>query len=131
MAKKTRSRGLGDTVEKITKATGIKWLVGECEDCDKRKELLNKLLRYKPVKGCINEDEYNNLKNIIKKERLTLSEQIYVGAITNKVWGYTVQFSASCPPWVWGYTVKFSTSCPPCNASIIQELNILIEVYEK
>ena len=40
------SKGLGDSVEKITRATGIKNLVekitnGDC-GCDKRKEKLNK-----------------------------------------------------------------------------------------
>ena len=51
--KKPRSKGLGDTVEKITKATGIKAVVKAFTDatgidcgCDKRKETLNKLFRY-------------------------------------------------------------------------------------
>ena len=44
-----KSKGLGDTVEKITKATGIKkatdWIfdkLGKDCGCDKRKEKLNK-----------------------------------------------------------------------------------------
>ena len=49
-----KSQGLGDTVEKITKATGIKTLVEKvseglnipCE-CPRRKEKLNKLVSYK------------------------------------------------------------------------------------
>ena len=46
-----KSKGLGDTVEKITKITGIKDLVenltkGDC-GCDERKEKLNKLFPYK------------------------------------------------------------------------------------
>ena len=45
------SKGLGDSIEKITKATGIKNLVekitnGDC-GCDKRKEKLNKKFPYK------------------------------------------------------------------------------------
>jgi len=45
-----KSKGLGDTVEKITKATGIKSLVdnvtgGGC-GCNKRKEKLNKKFPY-------------------------------------------------------------------------------------
>ena len=44
------SQGLGDTIEKLTKATGIKRLAdsipGGC-GCQKRKETLNKLLPYK------------------------------------------------------------------------------------
>ena len=42
------SNGLGDTVEKLTKATGIKkavkFVAGEDCGCDQRKEKLNKLL---------------------------------------------------------------------------------------
>mgnify|MGYP003633280517 CR=1 FL=1 len=49
-----RSRGLGDTIEKFTKATGIKKVVdtvakktGEDCGCNKRKEKLNKMFPYK------------------------------------------------------------------------------------
>ena len=49
-----KSRGLGDTVEKITKTTGVKRLVklaaektGKHCGCNKRKEILNKIFPYK------------------------------------------------------------------------------------
>ena len=46
-----RSQGLGDTIEKITKATGIKKIVekvaGKDCGCNKRKETLNKAFPYK------------------------------------------------------------------------------------
>ena len=49
---KMRSRGLGDSIEKITSATGIKSLVkkvaGEDCGCKKRQDLLNKKFPYKP-----------------------------------------------------------------------------------
>ena len=45
---KKKSEGLGDTVEKITKATGIKKLVkfvaGDDCGCEERRKKLNKLL---------------------------------------------------------------------------------------
>tara|TARA_R110000744_G_scaffold116847_1_gene218423 strand:+ start:85 stop:252 length:168 start_codon:yes stop_codon:yes gene_type:complete len=50
-----KSKGLGDTIEKFTKATGIKsftnflhsnGLVKDC-GCNKRKEALNKAIPYK------------------------------------------------------------------------------------
>ena len=46
-----RSRGFGDTVEKFTRATGIKKAVdtvtkGGC-GCDKRKDSLNRMFPYK------------------------------------------------------------------------------------
>ena len=45
-----RARGLGDTVEKITKATGIKNVIDRIADdcgCEERKNKLNKLIPYK------------------------------------------------------------------------------------
>lgn len=45
-----KSKGLGDTVEKITKITGIKKVVEMMTDdcgCDERKEKLNQLFPYK------------------------------------------------------------------------------------
>ena len=46
-----KSKGLGDTIEKITKATGIKKVVnkvaGEDCGCNKRREKLNKIFSYK------------------------------------------------------------------------------------
>ena len=51
--KKQKSKGLGDTIEKITKATGIKKVVDKASKvtgkdcgCNKRKETLNKLFPY-------------------------------------------------------------------------------------
>ena len=45
------SKGLGDTIEKITEATGIKKTVkkisGDDCGCNKRKKQLNKILPYK------------------------------------------------------------------------------------
>ena len=50
---KKKSKGLGDTIEKITKATGIKKVVdkvnkvtGKDCGCGKRKETLNNLFPY-------------------------------------------------------------------------------------
>ena len=52
---KNKSKGLGDTVAKITKATGIKKVVdtvskatGKDCGCNKRKQALNKAFPYNP-----------------------------------------------------------------------------------
>jgi hypothetical protein len=49
-----KSKGLGDTVEKITTITGIKRIVDKVAEatgkdcgCNKRKEALNKMMPYK------------------------------------------------------------------------------------
>jgi hypothetical protein len=51
----TKSKGLGDTIEKITKATGIKKVVdtvakatGKDCGCNKRKQNLNERFPYNP-----------------------------------------------------------------------------------
>ena len=57
--------GIGDVVEKITKATGIKkaveWLAnGKDCGCDKRKEKLNELdIKFRLDPNCMVESEYN------------------------------------------------------------------------
>ena len=77
---KKASDGLGDTVEKITKATGIKkavkWLAGEDCGCEQRQEKLNQMFRYKKPK-CLTENEFNLIKTAIdtKKNRFTFEEQ--------------------------------------------------------
>jgi hypothetical protein len=57
----TTSEGLGDTIEKITEATGIKklvkWIAGDDCGCDERKQKLNELFPYKKV-NCMLEEEY-------------------------------------------------------------------------
>ena len=74
------SEGLGDTVEKITKATGIKkavkFLAGEDCGCDERKEKLNEIFRYKKPE-CLTEQEFDLIKMAIdtKKNRFTPDEQ--------------------------------------------------------
>jgi len=52
-----KSRGLGDSIHKITKATGIKSLVdrgskalGKDCGCDKKRDTLNRLIPYKNKK---------------------------------------------------------------------------------
>jgi len=52
-----KSKGLGDTIEKITKATGIKKVVekiskatGKDCGCDQRRDSLNKLFPYNYIK---------------------------------------------------------------------------------
>ena len=55
------SQGLGDTIAKVTEATGIKKAVeliaGEDCGCDKRQKILNRLFKYNKPK-CLEEDEY-------------------------------------------------------------------------
>lgn len=78
--KPKQSEGLGDTIEKITEATGIKTLVkaiaGDDCGCAERKKKLNELFSYKlKVVNCPTEEQtqwYNNFKS---NRTLTLSNE--------------------------------------------------------
>ena len=75
-SKKSNSKGLGDTIEKVTKATGIKKLVefvaGEDCGCEERKEKLNEMFPYVEPK-CLTEDEYHFLHVYFKSNAITLT----------------------------------------------------------
>ena len=43
---KNKSKGLGDTVEKITTILGVKKITGNCASCCNRKSQLNQLFPY-------------------------------------------------------------------------------------
>ena len=77
------SEGLGDTVEKITKATGIKKAVDTVFQklekscgCEERKEKLNQVFRYKKPE-CLTEQEFDLIKMAVdtKKNKFTPDEQ--------------------------------------------------------
>jgi hypothetical protein len=113
-----KSKGLGDTVEKITKATGIKkvvkWLAGEDCGCDERQEKLNKLLRYKKAK-CLTEEEFIFLDNwyALKTSIVTHKTQRKFIQIYNRVFT----------------TNKKATSCSTCIKEIILDLQKIYNQY--
>jgi hypothetical protein len=84
-----KSEGVGDTISKITEATGIKkavkFLAGEDCGCEERKEVLNHIFPYqKPL--CFTEEEYNYLTGRIgKMNKVTIEEQKQILSIYNRV----------------------------------------------
>jgi hypothetical protein len=109
MAKsKKESVGLGDTIEKLTTATGIKAAVemftkatGVDCNCDKRKETLNKLFPYNSNINCLTESDYNLLTTFLDplKNTLTPSEQLIVSDIYFNVFNYRLQLSSCGSCW--------------------------------
>ena len=95
------SEGFGDTIQKITKATGIekavKFIAGEDCGCDKRQEKLNAIFRYDKPK-CLEESEYNLLRDSIenKKNRFTGDEQKEFIKIFERVFDTKVVGCSSC-----------------------------------
>lgn len=88
--KKQKSKGLGDTVEKVLKATGVdkvaKWVLGEDCGCTERKEILNRMFPYaKPE--CLTEEEFEYLHWYFtsKPKELSGDQQNRLIAIYNRV----------------------------------------------
>jgi len=113
-----KSKGLGDTIAKITKATGIdkvaKFIAGEDCGCDERKEKLNKLFPYaKPL--CLTEDEFNTLDNYFKQNTNTLTsdEQTSLIAINNRVLNQKLTFS----------------TCSSCLRDLVSKLRVIYNEY--
>jgi len=76
--RKPKSEGLGDTILKITEATGIKKVVEAWEKktgkdcgCEERRQKLNKLIRYAKTINCMTLEQYDRWT----KERLIIQEQ--------------------------------------------------------
>ena len=116
---KKKSKGLGDTVAKVTKATGIdkavKFIAGEECGCEERKEALNKLFPYNQPE-CLNESEYNFLKDFysIARNTVTYPQQLELIAISNRVLKTKLQPS----------------SCSSCIKSLMDKLKKLYDNYE-
>jgi len=117
-----KSKGLGDTVEKITKATGIKqatdWIfdkLGKDCGCSDRKRKLNSIFPYKNVE-CLNEEEYIYLKGFfsINKNIVNNIEQKQLLTIHNRVFN----------------TNKKPSSCGSCVKDLVNTMKRLYNEYE-
>lgn len=120
---KKQSQGLGDTIEKITEATGIKKVVEtfskatgiDC-GCEERKAKLNNLIPYRRKVNCLNESDYEALKPFVspKKGSLTPNEQWQIQAIYFRV-----------------FEVKLDDSnCASCWRDIINDLRKVFNEYQ-
>ena len=111
-----KPKGLGDTVGGILEATGIakvaKAVLGEDCGCDERKEVLNKMLKYKVV-NCLEEDEFEYLTDFIDKKanRVSPAVQKELIKIYNRVFNRKQQ----------------QTSCSSCLRQVIDQLDKLIK----
>ena len=113
------SKGLGDTIEKITEATGIKalvkWIAGDDCGCDERKEKLNKLFPYKkPL--CLTEDEFNYLYTFFATTKTSIkpTEQAILLKTYNRVF----------------QTRNEPSTCTTCWNAILRELKQIYNEYQ-
>jgi len=115
--------GLGDVVEKITKATGIKTIVdyftpeGEDCGCDERKEKLNK---------------HVVLKNMTKMECLTLAEYNYMKPLLSNNAPISGKHARNLLViYARIFNKKVDSSCNGCSMSAkLNELKAVIGTYE-
>ena len=124
VTKKEPSKGLGDSIEKFTKATGIKKIVevfnsvtGSDCNCDARQDKLNKLFPYTRKINCLEESDYNFLTVFLAPNQTTLNpkEQKIISDIYFKVFEVRLQIS----------------SCSSCWKGKIEELRRVYNEYEK
>jgi len=96
-----RKKGLGDTIEAITEATGIKAMVEMFSEatgidcgCDERKEKLNKLFPYRKA-NCLTQNEHEVLSAYKDKipTSITPLEQMTLNRIYNRVFNDKVEFT--------------------------------------
>ena len=132
--KKTRKKaapkkkmGLGDAVEKVTKATGIKKAVdifsqitgADC-GCEERKEKLNNLFKRKKMKArCITKDEYYQLTTILEGIRKQIKPDVQrkIAKLYSGIFGTRYE--------VW------CDSCPEIWKSKLADLQGVVDVYKK
>ena len=113
-----KSKGLGDTIAKITEATGIdklvKFVAGEDCGCEERKEKLNKLFPYvKP--NCLTEDEFKTLDEFfsLNTQQVTNIQQRDLVKVSNRVFNRQDQ----------------QTSCSSCLRDLVGKLKVIHAEY--
>ena len=113
------SKGFGDTVEKFTKATGIKKAVDTIAEaldtdcgCDKRKKKLNELFPYL-MPELLTEDEFNFLDLTFKNETNQIKDPERILQIYNRVFK----------------DKKKMTNCSPCFVNTVY--NKLKAIYNE
>jgi len=113
---------LGDTIQKVTRATGIekvvKFISGEDCGCEERKEKLNNLFRYKkPL--CLTEDEYNwfSYFKSVNNTTMTPEEANKIAVIWSRIFqAKNLYKPCSCNPREW--------------QKMINEITIVFNTYE-
>lgn len=114
----TRSKGLGDTIAKITEATGIDKLVhfvaGEDCGCEERRKKLNELFPYRQTL-CLTETEYEYLSAFFAayNNRVEHEQQLELLKIYNRIFS----------------TKRKSSTCAPCVRQVVDDLKHVMKEY--
>ena len=123
MPRGRKPKGLGDTIEQITTATGIKAVVDKISEvtgidcgCEERKELLNKIWTYRQP-NCLSNESIEWLSSFLpnRPEQLTIKQQEKLKVIYKETFDTDFQ----------------STSCGSCWRDMIREIERVYEVQIK
>lgn len=120
---RAKAKGLGDTIEQITEATGIKAVVksifGDDCGCEERKEKLNKLFPYRANRmECMTEDEFVWLDKFFKRKNkmaVEFTEQLELIRMYNRIFHARQQV----------------TNCSPCLKTVVDELTKIYDEHNK
>lgn len=101
-----KARGLGDTIEQITEATGIKAVVkaiaGDDCGCDARRDKLNKIFPYSKQPECLDPEEIEFLKSgVLRKSSLTHDQRVRIAEIHSRVFNHKFDVPCTCSPKIW------------------------------
>lgn len=103
-----KSQGLGDTIEKVTEATGIKKAVEAVSDalgvdcgCEKRKEWLNERFRYRKV-DCMTAEQAATWTSVaIDQAHLTHKMRNHIADVHADLFNHPVEHPCTCSPSEW------------------------------
>ena len=115
-----KSEGLGDTIEQITTATGIKAAVDWFSEatgidcgCEARKQKLNEIFRYRKPE-CLTKEEYEFLGTIVGRNVISVAQQTEINKIYNRIFQQKVE----------------PTNCGSCLKTRIVELQAVYNTYD-
>lgn len=110
-AKANSSKGLGDDIEKITRATGIKKVVDTFAEltgidcgCDARQAKLNALFPKKTQPLCLEENEFNSLKEFFadfNERELRPRYHEMLSRIHSRIFQHKFYIPCTCNPKEW------------------------------
>ena len=104
--KKNKPKGLGDTIEQFTEATGIKKVVkaiaGDDCGCDARKEKLNNIFPYSRQPECLEPDDIEYLDSgVLRKTTLKYEDRERIATIHARVFNHKFDIPCTCSPKIW------------------------------